>query len=253
MSEMLPEIFEALAGDAAKAMEDAGEADARFLEQTADNEDLAVQRILDTDQQIANQAATIGERASQDTEAEALTGGAAGAGAGTEEGVLGALGPAGQGGPGALSDPAFEKSPLGEEYSPDVFDPAGEYSPKERAIANRLTEEGWRVDARAVDHTVENTPNPDAMVRKNPDDPGSVTEFKTMDSSSQAALKREINRASVQAGTDGEVVIDGRGVGTTQAAAERAFRRALGQPGGTVSQRVHVILGDGSLVTFERE
>jgi hypothetical protein len=84
MSEMLPEMFEALAGDAAQAMENATGAEARFLEQTAANEDLAVQRLLDTDQQIANQAATIGERASLDTEADALPASTVAAQAGTE-------------------------------------------------------------------------------------------------------------------------------------------------------------------------
>jgi hypothetical protein len=56
-----------------------------------------------------------------------------------------------------------------------------------------------------------------------------------------------------QAGADGEVVIDARDVGTTQADAERAFRRAIGQPGRIVAQRIHVILGDGTMITFEVE
>jgi hypothetical protein len=58
---MLPEMFEALARDSAEAIEEAGEAEARFLDQTAANEDTAVQRILDTDREIAERARAIGE------------------------------------------------------------------------------------------------------------------------------------------------------------------------------------------------
>jgi hypothetical protein len=91
------------------------------------------------------------------------------------------------------------------------------------------------------------------MVRTGPGDPSAVTEFKTMESAKANALKREINEASTQVPADGEVVIDGRAVGTTRSGAERAFRRAVGQPGRTVARRVHVILGDNTMITFERE
>lgn len=68
MSQMLPEMFEALGQDAGQAMEDAAEADARFLEKTANNGDTALQRIAEADQQIARQAAAVGEKASQDAQ-----------------------------------------------------------------------------------------------------------------------------------------------------------------------------------------
>jgi hypothetical protein len=95
--------------------------------------------------------------------------------------------------------------------------------------------------------------NPDAVVRKTPDDAGSITEFKTMNKPTNNALKREINDASDQVGADGDVVIDGRRVGTTVSDAERAYKRATGQPGGIVAKRVHVILGDGRMITLEKE
>ena len=59
MSQMLPEIFDALGADAAQAMEDTAGADARFFEQTADNEDKALQNIADNERQLASQAQAI--------------------------------------------------------------------------------------------------------------------------------------------------------------------------------------------------
>jgi hypothetical protein len=239
MSEMLPEMFGALGQDAAEAIEEAGEADARFIEQTAENEDAAVQRLIDTDRQIAQRATAIGDQAERDAVPEG----------GPDDAVSEVSG----GDRGGGFDPAFEKGPLDAAFSPGIADPSGEFSDQERAIADRLAQEGWRVDAREPDHTAEGIKNPDAMVRKSPDDPGSVTEFKTLNKPSNNALKRDINDASRQAGADGEVVIDGRPAGTTVGEAERAYRRALGQPGKIVANRVHIILGDGNIITFEKE
>jgi hypothetical protein len=66
MSQMLPEMFDALGQDAAQAIEDAGEADARFFEQTAENEDTALGLLSDTDHQIARRASAVGQNADQD-------------------------------------------------------------------------------------------------------------------------------------------------------------------------------------------
>ncbi|GAA1581796.1 hypothetical protein GCM10009789_39390 [Kribbella sancticallisti] len=49
------------------------------------------------------------------------------------------------------------------------------------------------------------------------------------------------------------MVIDGRNVGLAEEDALRAFRRACGQPGKTVPAMVHVILGDGRMVTYMKE
>lgn len=175
--------------------------------------------------------------------------GAAGQGGAGEPPTGGSL----QSGSGESFDPALQKGALRPEFSPGVFDPKGVFTSEERAVADRLAQEGWRVDAREADHTVLYRKNPDAMVRKSPDDPGSITEFKTLKGPGNNALKRNINAASDQAGPDEGVVIDGRWVGTTQSDAEQAFKRALGQPGGIVARHVHVILGDGTIIEFEKE
>lgn len=150
-------------------------------------------------------------------------------------------------------DPAFDPRPLGLDFAPGRYDPLGSFKPKERLIADRLAEEGWRIDARPENHTRHKRSNPDVMVRKAADDAGVIIEFKTQDSGSSNAVKRSMLRASGQAGARGEVVIDGRPVGLTEEVAWRSFRRACGQPGKAVAAVVHVILGDGRLVTFTKE
>jgi hypothetical protein len=122
------------------------------------------------------------------------------------------------------------------------------------AVAKRLEVEGWRVDARVPNHTVQNLKNPDVMVRKSAADRGVGVEFKTLDKNSPNAIERNITQGSGQVrSVVGEVVIDGRTVGLTEPDAQRAFRRACGQPGAVVAPRVHVILGGGRLVTYVKE
>ncbi|MGW6199676.1 hypothetical protein ACWF0M_26230 [Kribbella sp. NPDC055110] len=150
-------------------------------------------------------------------------------------------------------DPAFDPRPLGVSFAPGVVDPASVFEPKERAIADRLAEEGWRVDARPADHTRDNLSNPDSMVRKSGDADGVIIEFKTPVSGKSNAIKRSIHDASRQAGERNEVLIDGRQVGLSEDVAGRSFRRACGQPGGRVADVVHVILGDGRLITYTKE
>lgn len=91
------------------------------------------------------------------------------------------------------------------------------------------------------------------MVRRSSSSRGVVVEFKTPTSLKNSAVKRNMNRGSGQSGTDGEVVIDGRRIGLSEEDAERAFRRACSQPGSRVASMVHVILGDGRLVSYARE
>ncbi|WP_410793380.1 hypothetical protein [Kribbella sp. C-35] len=150
-------------------------------------------------------------------------------------------------------DPAFDPRPLEVNFAPGVIDPDGVFEPKERAIADRLAEEGWRVDARPADHTRDKVPNPDSMVRKTKDADGVVVEFKTPISGSANAIKRCIHQATGQAGERNEILIDGRLVDLSEDVAWRAFRRACGQPGGRVADVVHVILGDGRLITYTKE
>ncbi|MFI5706267.1 hypothetical protein [Kribbella sp. NPDC051620] len=150
-------------------------------------------------------------------------------------------------------DPAFHHRPLGDDFVPGIYDPQRKFRATEQDTAERLAIEGWRIDGRLEDHTQKYRKNPDAMVRKHRGDPGIVVEFKTPVSRSANALKRNINDASEQVAAGGEVVIDGRNVRVTQEDALRAFRRACGQPGKTVADVVHVILGDGRLVTYVKE
>jgi hypothetical protein len=96
VSQYLPEMFEALGGDAAGAMEDAAEAGARFFEATADNEDAAVETVATADRQIASRASAVGDTARQD--AAGVPEGAADAGEPGDPG--GASAPAGPGEPG---------------------------------------------------------------------------------------------------------------------------------------------------------
>ncbi|MEU8222550.1 hypothetical protein [Kribbella sp. NPDC048915] len=151
-------------------------------------------------------------------------------------------------------DPALDLRPLGDKYfGPGVFDPGSSFDPQELVIAQRLAEEGWRLDARRADHGNQNTKNPDVTVRKSGAAVGVIVEFKTPTSNSNSALKRNMNSGSTQAGRDGELVVDGRLIRLTEQDAFRAFRRACGQPGTAVAKMVHVILGDGRMVTYSRE
>jgi hypothetical protein len=151
-------------------------------------------------------------------------------------------------------DPAFHYKPLGDEFAPGVHDPDGVLTPDERAIAERLEEDGWRVDARPEDHTKKGMKNPEAMVRKDGADEGLITEFKTLEPKPNGnrvnAARRNVNEASDQVPPEGEVVIDGRKVGLTAEDAQRAFVRALGQPAKTVARTVHFILANGERTTF---
>jgi hypothetical protein len=157
-------------------------------------------------------------------------------------------------------DPAFDLGALGADFVPGVFDPDNLFDRKEQAIGERLEEKGWRVDARRADHTTHRKKNPDSMLRKDRDDEGAIVEFKTQDAGESNAVKRAMLKASGQAlkaaaqlRARREVVIDGRQAGVSEETALRSFRRAVGQPGSTVASVVHVILGDGRLVTFTKE
>jgi hypothetical protein len=146
-------------------------------------------------------------------------------------------------------DPAFDLRPLEVEFAPGIHDPRGSFNPRELSIATRLAEGSWRIDAREPNHG-SGEKNPDAMVRKSRDDEGTIVEFKTPTRNSSSTIKRNICDASDQAA---EIVVDGRDTGLTEADAWRAYRRAAGQPGKTIADVVHVILGDGRLVSYQKE
>jgi hypothetical protein len=146
-------------------------------------------------------------------------------------------------------DPAFHPSRLGEDFAPGVHDPLDSFRPEERQIAERLVAEGWRVDARPADHGSAGKRNPDAMVRKSGTDEGFAVEFKTPESSTANALKGAMLRARKQADI---VVIDGRPTNVSVDAADRAYRRCRGRPGVTLPKLIHMILGDGRLISYSR-
>ncbi|HEY3561575.1 MAG TPA: hypothetical protein VGL05_29120 [Kribbella sp.] len=149
-------------------------------------------------------------------------------------------------------DPAFHHKALGDEWAPGVHDPEGKFFEKERATADRLEEEGWRVDARPQDDSKQNMKNPESMVRKGPDDEGLITEFKRLDSGSESAIKRNVKKAAGQVPeADGEAVLDGRKVGLTQDVVDKAYA-SLVRLGDRVPAKLYVILGDGRMITYER-
>jgi hypothetical protein len=150
-------------------------------------------------------------------------------------------------------DPALSPGALGKDFAPGVHDPGGEFKPHEIPTAERLAENGWRVDARPPDHTKQNHKNPDVTVRKSPDDEGIRVEFKSPISGKLSAVKRNMRTGSVQALADGEVVLDGRGIDLSEELARAAFHSACRQAGSPVSRAVHVILGDGRMLTLLKE
>jgi hypothetical protein len=153
-------------------------------------------------------------------------------------------------------DPAMHHGPLGADFKPGVSDPANELLAKERAIADRLAAEGEMVSQRPADHTVQHGKNPDAMVRKGPHDPGTITEFKTLDAdvtNPSSAVKRDILVASKQIPEGGALVIDGRQIDLSEADARRGYARAAGQAaqhGQGLADTVRIILGDNRIITL---
>lgn len=149
-------------------------------------------------------------------------------------------------------DPGKHHGALGAEFHPGVIDPDRLFLGKEAAIADRLAQEGAMVHPRRNEY-IEGWSSPDAMVRSGPDDPGTVTEFKTLGSGSSNAVKKNLLDAGdqlVQHG-GGTVVIDGRVSALTIDEARRGYARAVGQVGvhgGSIPDRVRIILGDGSIV-----
>ena len=105
---------------------------------------------------------------------------------------------------------------------------------------------------------MEGKKNPDSMVRNSPEDPGTITEFKTLDSASSNAVRRNILDAAKQVDQygGGDVVLDGRGVNLTDEDARRGYARAVGQAKQMdlpMPDQVKIIMGDGSIKVFPEE
>ncbi|MEU4157712.1 polymorphic toxin-type HINT domain-containing protein [Actinoplanes sp. NPDC026670] len=153
-------------------------------------------------------------------------------------------------------DPDFDSAEhygeLGDDFKPGVVDPHNRLEDKERAIAERLEREGEAVFPRKRVDDVQGHKNPDVMVRRGPNDPGVIIEFKTLNSGSTSAVKRNILSAGKQVeGAKGEMVIDGRNVGLTAETAREGFKRAAGQArahGQAIPSKIRVILADDTII-----
>jgi hypothetical protein len=159
--------------------------------------------------------------------------------------------------PGDLDfDPGRQRGAMGDDFHPGVYDTRGLFDEKEHSIAARLADEGKMVHPNERVDDVYRLKNPDSMIRTGPTDPGTVTEFKTLESGLSGAVKQCIMRAGNQVKhTGGDVVIDGRGVGLADAEARRGYARAVGQArahGTVLPDTVRMILGDGTMIDLPK-
>jgi len=153
------------------------------------------------------------------------------------------------------ADPALP-GPLGKDFKPGLSNPTGRQLTKDEQVgADLLTAEGKHVQVLPEDHTVQRRKSVDFLVREGRDDPGVISELKTLRSPSSSAVQRNILEAGGQLDQykdrygPGRAVIDGRGVGLTADDADRGFRRAVGQArdhGQPLPPSIRIILGDGS-------
>lgn len=145
--------------------------------------------------------------------------------------------------------------PLGKDFKPAIVEVAREFDQKERAIANYFVDLGVNVEAIKPVDSIDYFKNPDALFRWSPDDSGRLTELKTLNSGSNEAVRKNILRAGEQLDDHGggDVVIDGRKVGLTEAEARRGYARAAGQAPlhqQYIPEKVYIILGDGTLLVL---
>ncbi|MGH3736255.1 MAG: hypothetical protein ACRDT6_11640 [Micromonosporaceae bacterium] len=155
----------------------------------------------------------------------------------------------------APRDPAFDKGPLGDAFTPGVFRREEFTHEHERRTADHLAGRfGWNVYARR-EIQGEDVKKPDTMVRKDGNDPGRITELKRLDVASYNAVRKRVWDAAVQVEHwgGGDAVVDGRGVGMSEWVARDHVREAIAEAGRKnkpVPARIHVILGDGSMITI---
>ena len=157
---------------------------------------------------------------------------------------------------GPTSTGPTQAGALGTAFTRGVHDPDDLFIPKERAIAERLAEAGASVHPRRADHTRHGYTNPDAIVCWSPDDPGTITELKTLapgDEATDKTVQNNVRAAARQLRRHGggDVVIDARGTSLGLAQVRRGFRRAAGEwtaRGVQGPRRVFVILPSGELV-----
>jgi hypothetical protein len=104
----------------------------------------------------------------------------------------GGVAPPGPGGD-AVREPGKVRGLLGRHFRSGVHDDQTIFTPKERAVADWLAHRhrGASVHPRRR-NPVEQKEQPDAMVRTDQHDPGTITEFKTLDRASDTAVKDEL-------------------------------------------------------------
>jgi hypothetical protein len=165
------------------------------------------------------------------------------------------------GGPGRrgthLAEPGNIMGPMGEHFRAGVHD-ENRFLEKERTVAEWLhaQDPDLSIHARKRDPADRNK-NPDALIRRRPHDWGTITEFKTLETGTDSAVKSALRRANKQlrAHGNGDAVIDGRRVGLTESAARRGYTRFRGEREGPgdMPQRITVILGDGRALTWRTD
>jgi hypothetical protein len=122
-----------------------------------------------------------------------------------------------------------------------VIETGGEFSPRERPLADLLAKEGRTVEKLTENHALPGR-KADALVD------GVKTEFKKLDpGASSATVKDAVNNSIRKEGQARNIIIDTRGSGLTEAEARRGLARAAGITRGKIDS-VRLV-GDGFDVT----
>lgn len=129
------------------------------------------------------------------------------------------------------------QEPSPERYGDGLIDErVRAFPPRERATAEALAAAGAAVIALPEDSSSKQR-QPDALVD------GRVTEFKSIEpGGSDASIKNQLDTARGQAPN---VVVDARGSGVDEDAADLGIRRFLGNPWGRDHFASILIIGDG--------
>jgi hypothetical protein len=156
----------------------------------------------------------------------------------------------------ATDDPRWgeQKGALREGFHPGAYDQHHQWDARERAIADRLAQDGAAVHAREPRDGIV-VSDPDAMVRRSPGDEGVITEFATLDANSPETIAKDVTYGGSQLAQHGggDLVIDGRPVGLTAQHAEAGHTEVLEDRdrsgrAGPLPDAVHYILADNSIL-----
>ncbi|MGI4895755.1 MAG: hypothetical protein ACRYF3_11650 [Janthinobacterium lividum] len=152
---------------------------------------------------------------------------------------------------------ASEPGPLGATFQVGTF--GKPFNEVEQATADAVAEHfDASVHFRPQDPLGDQ--NPDSVIRRSPDDPGTLTEFKALvirnpSTNVSNAIKNNIKKGSSQLNEQGggDLVIDGRPINLTLEEADRGWRRALGEAkiqNRVLPSHVWMILGNGHFEEF---